>query len=660
MPPLDNATPATGAAVTFRRTATLTREEVNAEDRTVEFALASETPVRQWWGTEVLSHDRTAVRLGRLASGRHPLLMDHNHRDQVGVITRAWISDDRKLRCIARFGNSARAQEIFQDVKDGIRSLVSVGYQVHAMRLVRSSDETGDEFLVEDWEPVEGSIVAVPADADVGIGRDAQATYIRSLTGTTPPQATPKATLMTTTIEAPEVDLAKEREAGTQQERHRVREINALASKFGQQAAAAKAIEEGTSYDAFREAVFTGLAESKAIAPAADERIGLTERESKAFSFCRLLAATLYPNDAAVRKIAGFELACAQAAADKRLDTRADRHGALSIPMDVLNVPLDLRAAEATAAMQMAVGRAMAGSRLGQRDLNVGTASAGGNLVATNLLAASFIEILVAKMRVMAMGATVLSDLSGNIAIPRATGGATSYWVAESGSPTESQAAFDQVGMTPKTVGAYSDYSRKLLLQSSIAVEAFVRMDLARAIALAIDLGAIAGTGAANQPRGILNTAGIGSVAGGANGAAPTWANIVALETAVANANVDETTMGYLTNTRVRGELKKTQRFSGTDGRAIWQDGNVNDYRAEVSNQVPSNLTKGTSNGICSAILFGNWQDLIIGMWGGLDVMIDPYTGGTSGTKRCIVLQDVDVAVRYPVAFAAMQDALTT
>jgi HK97 family phage major capsid protein len=250
----------------------------------------------------------------------------------------------------------------------------------------------------------------------------------------------------------------------------------------------------------------------------------------------------------------------------------------------------------------------------------------------------------------------MLTDLQGNIAIPRATAGSTGYWVAESGAPTESQQAFDQVALTPKTAGAYVDYSRRLLLQSSIAVEAFVRMDIARTIALLIDLAAINGSGSSNQPRGVLNTSGIGSVVGGTNGLAPTWDHMVDLQTAVANANAPEGSRAYFTNTKVRGKLKRTQQFSSTNGRSVWES---LDEPAVVSNQVPSTLTKGSSSGVCSAIAYGNWADLLIGMWGGLDVMLDPYTGATAGTKRVVALQDVDVTVRYPVSFAAMLDALT-
>jgi HK97 family phage major capsid protein len=651
--------------VTFERSATLTRDAINVEARTVELAFSSEEPYDRWWGREVLSHDRTAVRLGRLNSARHPLLVDHSTRDQVGVVEKAWIGDDRMARAIVRFGKSARAEEIFQDVRDGIRSLVSVGYRIHEMVLQKSGDE-GDEYRVTDWEPFEVSLVAVPADPTVGVGRsDAQERLIRSLID----QVHQRAKEITmgdevkdkpaAKVDPQPVDAKRVSEAATAQERQRVRDISALGDKFGKRAEANAAIEAGTAYDAFRETVFGELEKSGALKLADPGEIGLSKKEVQQFRFGHLIAATLWPDDQSVRKMAGFEIECARAAADKRVDVRADRGGAFTIPVDVLSSALDVRSADAERAAKLFIQRAMAGGKLGQRDLTVGTATAGGHLVATELLASSFIDILVNQLSVMLMGATMLTDLQGNIAIPRATAGSTGYWVAESGSPTESQQAFDQVALTPKTVGAFVDYSRRLLLQSSIAVEAFIRMDIARTIALMIDLGALTGTGASNQPRGVINTSGIGSVAGGVNGLAPAWDHIVDLESAVANANSPVNALGYLTNTKVRGKLKRTQKFSGTNGEEIWRGGELNGSRAAVSNQVPSNLTKGTSAGVCSAILYGNWSDLIIAMWGGLDMMVDPYTGSTSGTKRVVALQDVDVSVRYATSFSAMLDALT-
>lgn len=297
-----------------------------------------------------------------------------------------------------------------------------------------------------------------------------------------------------------------------------------------------------------------------------------------------------------------------------------------------------------------------------QRDLNVGAPTAGGNLVSTDLLAQSFIEMLRNRMLVRQAGATVLSGLVGDIAIPRQTGGATAYWVAESGAPTESQQTVDQVAMSPKTVGAFTDISRKLLLQSSVDVEQFVRGDLSSTLGMALDLASLHGTGQNNQPTGIALVDGIGSVAGGDNGLAPAWSHIINLETEVAVDNADVGRLAYMTNAKVRGKLKQTAKVSSSDSVMLWGEGStpLNGYGAWVTNQVASNLTKGSANGVCSAIFFGNWADLVIGLWGGLDILVDPYTGGTSGTVRVITLQDADIAVRHAQSFAAMLDALTS
>lgn len=655
------------ADLKFERFLEVVQQSINVEQRTVELSFSSEEPYQRYWGVEILSHRPESVRLARLNGGRHPALVNHDTDKLVGVVSRAWL-DGKTGRCVIRFGRSAYAEEIFQDVQDAIRTLVSVGYRIHDAKLIRTNDAGDDEYEITDWEPYEVTFAPIPADPTVGVGRDLDRTAIRSLFTSTSSSrsATPKEHSMPAdTIDQPDTsapaatDTKRAAADGAAQERQRIRDITALGGKFGKRAEAEKAIDDGTPYDTFREAVFGGLEKSGTLKLAEPGTIGLSKKETQQFRMANVIALTMFPDDPAVRKMAAFEAEACRAAADKRLDVDQSRANAFVIPLDVLTGPLDIRAGDAEAAAQMLIQRAMAGGRVGQRDLNVGTATAGGNLVATNLLSSSFIDLLVNQLSVMQMGATMLPGLSGNIAIPRATGGATGYWVAESGSPSESQQSFDQVALTPKTAGAFVDYTRRLLLQSSIAVEAFIRMDIARTLALMIDLGALAGTGASNQPRGLLNTAGIGSVLGGTNGAAPTWDHIVELETQLAAANVAGGNLGYLTNSKVRGRLKRTQQFSGTNGRAIWEGNELNGQRAVVSNQVPSNLTKGTSAGVCSAIAYGNWSDLLIGLWGGLDIMVDPYAASTSGGKRIVALQDVDVTVRYPQSFSVMLDALT-
>lgn len=362
--------------------------------------------------------------------------------------------------------------------------------------------------------------------------------------------------------------------------------------------------------------------------PAPDANLGMNRREVQQYSLVRAIRAAMN-ND---WRGAELEREASEATA-KRLGR--EPNGAFFVPADWME----------------------------RRDLLVGTNTAGGHTVATDLLAQSFIDLLRNRMILTEAGVTMLTGLVGNVAIPRQTGGATAYWVAENGAPTESQQAFDQVTMSPKTVGAFTDISRRLINQSSIDVESLVRQDLATVLALAIDLAGLHGSGSSNQPTGLAATSGIGSVAGGTNGAAPTQAHLIALETEVAQDNADVGRLGYVTNTKVRGKLKTTPKVASTDSVMVWPDGvtpTLNGYRALVSNQVSSALTKGSASGVCSAIFFGNWADLLVGMWGGLDIMVDPYTGGTAGTVRVIALQDVDVAVRHPESFAAMLDVLTS
>ena len=611
------------------RAATFDRAAVDDEARTVELAFSSEQPYERWWGVEILDHSPQSIRLGRLSSGG-PLLMDHDARDHVGVIESVRIDADRVGRAVVRFGRSQRAEEIFNDVKDGIRRNVSVGYMIHKATLVETREDQ-EIYRVTDWEPHEVSLVSVPADASVGVGRameDPRTVEQDEQAETPKPQAIKELRVMTTETQAP--DLAGIEQRAREGEHKRAADIIAIGEKYGLQSLASDAVRSGMPVGEFQAKAIEAL--SSRAKPTAD--IGLTEREARRFSMVRAIAALAATGAESrkAREAAAFEIECSQAVADK-------------------------------------IGREARGvfvpNEVQQRDLVVGTTTAGGHLVSTDLLASSFIDLLRNRMSVMRAGAQMLTGLQGNIAIPRMTGAATAYWVTEGNAPTESQQAFDQVTMSPKTVGAFTDLSRKLLLQSSVDVEGLVRRDLATVLGLEIDRVALNGSGSAPQPRGVLQTSGIGAVVGGTNGLAPTWAHIVELWSDVAAANADFGTTAFVTNSKVIGKLMTTEKATGTaqfvcpgfpDASGVTS---IAGARAVVSNQVPSNLTKGTSSGVCSAIAFGNWADLIVGMWGVLDLMVDPYSNSTSGTVRVVALQDVDVAVRHAESFAAMLDALT-
>jgi HK97 family phage major capsid protein/HK97 family phage prohead protease len=587
----------------------LERAAINVDTRTAELAFASETPYERFWGVEVLDVTQTSMRLGRMVKGAN-LLVDHDTRDVVGVVEQVSVGADRVARATVRFGRSARAEEVWQDVQDGIRRNVSVGYLIHKAVMVEES-EGRETYRVTDWEPFEVSLVSVPADPNVGVGRslDDASAPPPAVDADPEPQSNPEEQVMSETTPV------------VVESRNHAAEITKIAAGIpGGAEMAMDAIQRGLTVEQFQRSAIEKLA-TKPV-PTAD--IGMSRAEVKRFSVMRAINALANPADPAAQRAAAFERECSDAVAS--IMGKSAR--GFFVPHDVQ-----------------------------KRDLTVGTASAGGNTVATDLMAGDFIELLRNAMVVSGLGTRMMTGLVGSVAIPKLSGAATAYWVAESTAPTVSQQTFAQVTMSPKTVGAYTDISRKLLLQSSIDVEALVQQDLATVLGLAIQQAAINGSGANAQPSGILTQV-TASVVGGTDGAAPTWSHIIELESDVAVNNADVGSMAYLVNAQTRGKLKATSKVSGQNG-FVWDGGDtpLNGYRTGVTNAVPSNLVKGGSGAVCSAIVFGNWADLVIGMWGTIDLMVDPYTGSSAGTVRVVALQDVDVAIRHVESFATMVDA---
>lgn len=649
------------------RTVGLELKELNEEAREVPLSYSSEEPYERWWGVEVLGHAATEVDMTWIASGRAPFLADHDTRQQIGVVTSAQLGTDRKGRAVVRFGKSPRAEQEWQDVKDGVRGNVSVGYEIRELELVKQEGDV-KTYRVTDWRPLEVSLVSIPADMSVGVGRDdagdEKPVRIKGQQARSADTTPRKDPIMDETIDKAELDKlrAQAREQATKDEQDRVRGIMSLATRHNMRELADKHIGEGTSLELFRGLALDELHKRGSDKPlqAPASQIGLSDKDAKRFSVARYMR-SLVEKD---KDVAPFEHECAKAVRDamEKEGYRGSGKGNY-LPFEVMQQPLP--------GVRVVEGRLMVGDRVisSQRDLSTATAGAGGNLVATDLLAADFITLLRNASLVRRMGARVLSGLVGNIAIPRQTGGITPGWVAQAAPGTEGDATFALVTLTPKTAHGIQDVTRDLLMQGTPAVEGLIRADLIDSMATQLDFIALHGTGASNQPTGLLATAGIGSVAGGTNGAAPTWDNIVELESQVANNNAAFGSIGYLTNSKVRGKLKRTQKFSGTNGQEIWMPamagddsslfGSMNGYRAGVSNNVRSDLTKGSSSGVCSALAYGNWADLLIGEWGTAELLPDEVTQAANRIIRMHIYQTVDIGVRRAQSFSAMQDALT-
>ena len=626
------------------------RAAIDQENRTVSLSFSSETPVERWWGVEILDHRAKSVDLSKMKAGRFgPLLENHDPYIQLGVVESAEIDETRKKgTAVVRFGTASPAQEIaWADVANGIRGNISVGYEILDLVLEEEKKDSPPVYRVTKWRPFEVSLVSIPADTRVGVGRSV-------VTVPTAPVNTRKEVHMdpenptqtgaavvnapsppTTT---PPPDVRGIESDGRRAERERAREILAIgdhAKDKGGQELARQFVDNGGSVDQFRAALFARMYGNDGRAPVTDAAVGMSTRELKRYSLFRIVNALSNPTNAQLQAAAAFEFECSAAAL--KAEGRSLRAGAqVTIPTDVMQ-------------------------SLMRRDLLVtyGTATSGGAMVATDVLGGSFIEVLRVKSRVIGLGATVLQGLQGNVAIPRMTGASTGYWVSDGTAPTESTPTLDQVTLYPRTVGSFVDVSRKTIMQPSVDVENLIRGDLAKVIAIAIDNAAIQGNGTAPTPSGILTSTSIGSTTGGAQGAIPTWANIVALESSIATNNADDGSLGYLTTPGMRGALKGVLKTTAGIG-FVWGEGDspVNGYKAMTSNNVPSTGTKGTTTGMHS-IIFGDWNSLLIGMWSGIDINVDPYSLSSMGALRIVALQDLDIAMRHPESFAAMKDGKT-
>lgn len=602
-----------------RSIGTVEVRSVDEESRTVELSLSSEHEVDRWFGRELLVHDRSAIELDFLKSGRAPLLADHDHSRQIGVIETASLSTkEKKLRAKVRFSRSALGQEFFQDVVDGIRSNISVGYRVKRMEVDENDEEL---YRVTRWAPLEVSVVSVPADPSVGIGRSASSA---SPATTNKPKRSEERQMSQSNSQVvtegnPDLDAIRQRAAedAAKAAQKMVGDIISLGAKHNKRDLAEQAIADGKSVEEFRGMLLETLSEGK---PLENNDIGLSQKERKRFSLMRLTRALANPGVRAYQEAAALEFEASEAAQSKR----GFEGQGVTIPTDILtNWRSDVQ--------------------LQKRDLNTSDDS---SIIDEDFRGSEFIDVLRNQTSVMRAGARMLTGLEGNVAIPKKATASTAGWIAtEGGASSESEPTFTQVTLAPKVVGAFTDITRLMMQQSSPDIEALVRDDLAQGIALAIDLGGLEGSGSSGQPTGVLNTTGINTVTAFA-AAVPTFAEVVSLETALAVDNALIGNLGYITDAATYGGMKTKPKDAGS-GIMVLEGGEANGYAAFRSQQA----TAGN-------LYFGNWADLLIGMWDGLDILVDPYTASTSGTVRIVALQTVDVAVRHAVSFAVGNDGV--
>jgi len=577
------------------------RAAVDEESRTVRLSFSSEEPVERWFGNEVLSHNPEHVRMDRLEAGA-PLLWNHNTDVQIGRVESANIENGRG-EAVVRFSKSVRGEELFQDVKDGIATNVSVGYRINEM-VLDEDDKESETYRAVDWMPHEISLVSVPADFGVGVGRDITGDHQTRVFKPEAEKEEPKMSEETIDVQAVRDEA---REAVLAEEAARIATIQ-QASKDAPylRELADKAISDRMPLDAFQLEALEAAKRELKVKPVQESvsapiTVDMSNKERSSYSILKAVQAQMSGN----WSDAGLEREVSQTIAQREGDTTG-----FYIPM---NAPW------------------------GQRDLTAGTSNQGGYLVPTDHRADDFVAALRANMVVGQAGATYLTGLTGNVAIPTIATGTAVGWVAEGSAPTEGQPVFGQISLTPKNLVGYVEMTRNLMLQSSPAVESVVQQDITNALAVGMDAAALAGSGSSNQPTGILSTSGIGSVSFSSSGA-PTFAEIVAIESEITADNAATTGMVYVTTPALNGYLKTATKDSGS-GRFISEGGVVNGYSVLNTSSVTANN-----------VLLGNFSDLIIAQFGAIEVLTQ--TAPSTGITTMALHMHTDIGVRHAQSFA--------
>lgn len=424
----------------------------------------------------------------------------------------------------------------------------------------------------------------------------------------------------------------------------RAENINTIASQHGLTERAAEWLRSGKSVNDVLKEVNAVLEKRIKDGPQITSGVEVPANERKRFSFSRALLVACPELEREARSIdLGFEREIMQEARKKSPDAR---NGGVMVPLSI------------------------SGDQYFRAGVDSATASTGGIFKFTQ--PGEFIPLLRNKTSVMRAGATVIPGLTGPVTFPKQLTAATANWVGENpGSDnTASNLTTTSVSLAFKTIQSSTSVSRQALFSAAsgnYALDQLIMADLATVIAVAIDLAGLNGLGSSNQPLGLLQDTNVGTAAAlGPQGGTMAWGNWIDLESAIGNANADGIgSLSYITNTKQRGVAKKSGVLGNTNsGIPIWQnvpgemDGIVNGYRAIASNQAPSNLTKGTATG-CSAVIFGAFDQILIGMFGaGFETLVDPYSKKNQNMIEITSWNFVDVADRYPTAFATIKDAL--
>ena len=591
---------------------------IDVDARRVKVGVSTEEPVERSFGLEVIDHTKESMKLDFLNSGRAPLLLDHDMEKQIGVVERVELDEDaRRLRAEVRFGKSALASEVFNDVTDGIRQNISVGYRIDG-RITRDDDP--EDYYRVATTPMEISIVSVPADQSnlVGVGRSVPAE----------PKTQPSMEDVTMTEEVKnDINLDAVKAEAVKAARKNDAEILNIAAKHNMRDLGNEAIAKGMSVDAFRGSLLDAIGDKPIdVNPSV---VDAPVKDKRQYSLGRMVQAQVTGD---WRK-AGFER--------EMNDEIAKQVGRDAEGIYVPDFAWQQRGPLSTAAT------GATGSEVVFDDF-VPTAHRGD----------MFIEALRAQQVLSGLGTTYMTGLTGRIKMPKMATGANAAFVEELGDVTDGAGTDGGVTLQPRTMGAFVDLSRLLMMESVPAIEQVIRDDLLRSAADRTEFHAIQGSGSSGQPTGILNTSGVNDLDISANTdvAALTWADLVGLVKLVEEDNgvVNGNALGFLTHPSVKAKMAQTVRVASTDSVMLLNDpwNQIYGYPAAFTSNVPTTLDPGDGGSDAAAMIFGDFSQLIIASFGAPSILVDPYTGSKAGTVRMVLHAELDVGVRNAVSFA--------
>jgi HK97 family phage major capsid protein len=619
------------------RAADVSAGVIDEATRTVPLILTTNRPIYHGFAYILLDHSPECIKLDRLKTSA-PFLENHDVDRRLGRL-RDPETDGQVLRVKARFSTRPYANEIYEEVKEdlaaGDYTPTSCVFIVHKFAPKDEGEIDGyPVYRAVLWEPIEGSIVSAAADLAAGVGRAMDAGDAAHDPANCDVEGCPECAAAAAQEEGRQAPIepatAEARAASTTPKENVMdakEEILKLAELLdrgvdGQPytALAREFVAGDKTLDEFKTEALKRMREGQPVVEPGKSPVDLTPDEKQRYSIGR---AILLAADGGK----GFEREISDEIG-KKLGRSPQNNNSIFIP----------------------TGLALGAQTHKRTPLTTTGATTGADILFTE--PGAFIDMLRATAKVFMLGAQLLPGLTGAVAFPKQTGAGTLYWVGENpGSDvTESNIALDQVVLSPKTAMAQQGYSRQLLRQSSGVVDTLVTNDLRKTAALGIDRAALHGTGASNQPTGIYVASGVNPVA---FGGAITFPKVVQMETVIAEADADVNEMGYLTTPGVRGAAKTTQKFSGTNGEAIWTGGaaagEMNGYRAEVSTQVRKDMGVGTNE---HGIAFGVWSELLVGEWGAMEILTDPYTLAGKGLIRLVLFLMIDLGLRHPEAFS--------